>query len=89
MKYGWHATFMPKPLFGENGSGMHVHQSLSRDGKNAFFDADDQFYLSDTAKQFIAGQLRHARGRRAIQNADRRTVRIGRVRELDTGLRRL
>src|ERR671911_493114 len=61
MKYGWHATFMPKPLFGENGSGMHVHQSLSRDGKNAFFDPDDQYYLSDTAKSFIAGQLRHAR----------------------------
>ena len=61
MKYGWHATFMPKPLYGENGSGMHVHQSLMRDGKNAFFDADDQYYLSATAKAFIAGQLKHAR----------------------------
>ena len=61
MKYGWHATFMPKPLFGENGSGMHVHQSLTSDGKNAFFDADDQYYLSPTAKAFIAGQLKHAR----------------------------
>src|ERR671910_2954818 len=61
LKNGWHATFMPKPLFGENGSGMHVHQSLSRGGKNAFFDADDQFFLSDTAKAFIAGQLKHAR----------------------------
>ena len=61
MKYGWHATFMPKPLEGENGSGMHVHQSLSKDGKNAFFDADDQYFLSDTAKAFIAGQLKHAR----------------------------
>src|SRR5215203_6033177 len=61
MKYGWHATFMPKPLQGENGSGMHVHQSLSKDGKNAFFDADDQYFLSDVAKAFIAGQLKHAR----------------------------
>src|ERR671910_1852152 len=61
LKYGWHATFMPKPLQGENGNGMHVHQSLSRGGKNAFFDADDQFFLSDTAKAFIAGQLKHAR----------------------------
>src|ERR1700753_4086524 len=61
MKYGWHASFMPKPLFGENGSGMHVHQSLSVDGKNAFYDPDDQFFLSDTAKAFIAGQLKHAR----------------------------
>ena len=61
MKYGWHATFMPKPLFGENGSGMHVHQSLTKDGKNAFFDADDQYFLSPTAKAFIAGQLKHAR----------------------------
>src|ERR687886_676959 len=61
MKYGWHATFMPKPLFGENGSGMHTHQSLTRDGRNAFFDADDRWFLSDVGKAFIAGQLRHAR----------------------------
>ena len=61
MKYGMHATFMPKPLFGENGSGMHVHQSLAAGGRNAFYDADDQYFLSDTAKAFIAGQLRHAR----------------------------
>ncbi|MGI8633001.1 MAG: type I glutamate--ammonia ligase [Solirubrobacterales bacterium] len=61
MKHGWYATFMPKPLFGENGSGMHVHQSLARKGANAFYDADDQFFLSDVAKSFIAGQLRHAR----------------------------
>src|SRR3954451_22511717 len=61
MKYGFYATFMPKPLYGENGSGMHVHQSLFKEGRNAFYDADDQFFLSDTAKSFIAGQLRHAR----------------------------
>jgi len=61
MKYGLHATFMPKPLFGENGSGMHTHMSLFRDGRNAFYDADDQYFLSDIGKAFIAGQLRHAR----------------------------
>ena len=61
MKYGCHATFMPKPLFGENGSGMHTHQSLFNAGRNAFYDADDQYFLSDVAKAFIAGQLRHAR----------------------------
>jgi glutamine synthetase len=61
MKYGWHATFMPKPLFGENGSGMHTHMSLTRDGANAFFDEDDPYFLSDVGKAFIAGQLRHAR----------------------------
>jgi glutamine synthetase len=61
LKYGWHATFMPKPLFGENGSGMHTHMSLFRGGQNAFFDADDPYFLSDVAKAFIAGQLRHAR----------------------------
>jgi glutamine synthetase len=61
LQHGYYATFMPKPLFGENGSGMHTHQSLFADGKNAFFDADDEYFLSDTAKSFIAGQLRHAR----------------------------
>ena len=61
LKYGWHATFMPKPLFGENGSGMHTHQSLFAGGRNAFFDADDHYYLSTVGKAFIAGQLRHAR----------------------------
>jgi glutamine synthetase len=61
LKYGWHATFMPKPLYGENGSGMHTHQSLFADGRNAFFDSDDHFYLSSVGKAFIAGQLRHAR----------------------------
>jgi glutamine synthetase len=61
LKYGIYATFMPKPLFGENGSGMHTHQSLFRGGRNAFFDPDDEYHLSPEAKSFIAGQLRHAR----------------------------
>jgi glutamine synthetase len=65
-KAGYHATFMPKPIFGENGSGMHTHQSLFTDGKNAFFDADDEWHLSDAGKAFIAGQLRHAREISAI-----------------------
>src|SRR5215211_755647 len=60
-KAGYHATFMPKPIFGENGSGMHTHQSLFADGRNAFFDGDDEWNLSDVGKAFIAGQLRHAR----------------------------
>ena len=60
-KNGVYATFMPKPLFGENGSGMHTHQSLFTEGRNAFFDGDDKWHLSDAGKAFIAGQLRHAR----------------------------
>jgi glutamine synthetase len=60
-QHGYHATFMPKPLFGENGSGMHTHQSLFTGGRNQFFDQDDRWHLSDTGKAFIAGQLRHAR----------------------------
>jgi glutamine synthetase len=65
-KHGVYATFMPKPLFGENGSGMHVHQSLFTGDKNAFFSKDNGDYLSDIAKKFIAGQLKHAREMSAI-----------------------
>ncbi len=61
MAHGYYATFMPKPLFGENGSGMHTHQSLFKGDTNAFYDADDEYHLSDVAKSFIAGQLKHAR----------------------------
>jgi len=61
VQQGWHATFMPKPIGGANGSGMHLHQSLVREGENAFFDRDKPGALSQTAKAFIAGQLRHAR----------------------------
>jgi glutamine synthetase len=60
-KNGVYATFMPKPIFGENGSGMHTHMSLFNDGRNSFFDGDDKWHLSDTGKAFIAGQLHHAR----------------------------
>jgi len=61
LTHGYYATFMPKPLFGENGSGMHTHQSLFRGEENAFFDSNDEYYLSDAGKGFIAGLLRHAR----------------------------
>jgi glutamine synthetase len=60
LQHGFYATFMPKPVFGINGSGMHVHQSLFKNGKNAFFDAKDKYYLSKTAKCYIAGLLKHA-----------------------------
>ncbi|MDI6793628.1 MAG: glutamine synthetase family protein [bacterium] len=58
---GVYATFMPKPLFGVNGSGMHVHQSLFKSETNAFFDPEDKYHLSLMAKSFIAGQLKYAR----------------------------
>ena len=61
MKHGVYATFMPKPLFGQNGSGMHVHQSLFKGSKNAFFDSRDTYYLSKIGKSYIAGLLRHSR----------------------------
>ncbi len=60
LDHGFHASFMPKPIFGQNGSGMHVHQSLFKDGHNAFFDAKGQYSLSDTARSYIAGLLKHA-----------------------------
>ncbi|MEI7827045.1 MAG: type I glutamate--ammonia ligase [Euryarchaeota archaeon] len=59
MRAGCYATFMPKPILGENGSGMHTHQSLFDGKRNAFFDPNDKFSLSDMAKGFIAGQLKH------------------------------
>ncbi len=60
MKHGVYATFMPKPIFGQNGSGMHVHQSLFKGKKNAFFDAKDEYSLSAQGKAYIAGLLKHA-----------------------------
>ena len=60
-RQGVYATFMPKPIFGVNGTGMHLHQSLFRGDKNAFFDKKDKHSLSQVAKQFIAGELKHAR----------------------------
>ena len=60
-KHGHYATFMPKPVAGQNGNGMHTHQSLAKDGANAFVDADDEYGMSPTARAFVAGQLRHAR----------------------------
>ncbi|KPL18615.1 MAG: glutamine synthetase [candidate division Zixibacteria bacterium SM23_81] len=57
---GMFASFMPKPLFGENGSGMHVHQSLFQGERNAFFDAQDAYHLSSVAKSYTAGILAHA-----------------------------
>ena len=58
--YGYYATFMPKPIFGQNGSGMHTHQSLFKGDTNVFYDANDKYYLSDIAKKYIAGLLKHA-----------------------------
>jgi len=61
-KHGKWATFMPKPVFGEAGSGMHVHQSLfDMKGENVFFDAGDQYRLSPVAKRFISGQMAHVK----------------------------
>ncbi|NPV61785.1 MAG: glutamine synthetase [Methanotrichaceae archaeon] len=67
-KYGCHATFMPKPIFGQNGSGMHVHQSLFQGKKNVMFNAGDPFHLSDEAKYYIAGLLKHAPEITAVTN---------------------
>jgi len=67
-KMGYYVTFMPKPLFGENGSGMHVHQSLFKDNINAFHDPNDRYKLSQLAKSYIAGIMRHARELAAITN---------------------
>ncbi len=60
LRYGCYATFMPKPVFGINGSGMHVHQSLFKGDRNAFFDPKDSYHLSKEARNYIAGLLKHA-----------------------------
>jgi glutamine synthetase len=68
LNHGVYATFMPKPVFGINGSGMHVHQSLFKGGRNAFFDPKDSYHLSQTARSYIAGLLKHAPALTAITN---------------------
>lgn len=68
MKHGLHATFMPKPVQGINGSGMHTHLSLFRDGVNAFYDPEDPDELSKTCRYFLGGLMRHAKGITAITN---------------------
>jgi glutamine synthetase len=66
--HGFYATFMPKPILGINGSGMHTHQSLFRRDKNAFYDPADPHHLSPVAKDYIAGILKHAREITAVCN---------------------
>ncbi|BCN29986.1 type I glutamate--ammonia ligase [Anaeromicropila herbilytica] len=67
-RHGLHATFMPKPKFGINGSGMHVNMSLSKDGKNIFDDPNGELGLSEDAYHFIAGLMKHIQGMAAITN---------------------
>jgi glutamine synthetase len=68
LKHGVYATFMPKPVFGINGNGMHVHQSLFKGDRNAFFDKDDEYHLSKIARSYIAGLLKHAPEITAVTN---------------------
>lgn len=67
-KHGLHATFMPKPLFGINGSGMHCNMSLFKDGANVFFDEEGPMQLSETAYHFLAGIMKHAQAATAVCN---------------------
>lgn len=67
-KFGLHATFMPKPLANVNGSGMHINMSLFKDGKNAFYDEKDPDELSETARYFLGGLLKHALSFTAVTN---------------------
>jgi glutamine synthetase len=68
LRHGVYATFMPKPVFGINGSGMHVHQSLFKGERNAFFDKNDEYHLSKVARGYIAGLLGHAPEITAVTN---------------------
>jgi glutamine synthetase len=65
---GVYATFMPKPIFGVNGSGMHTHQSLFRGERNAFYDGKDKYHLSEIGKAYIAGIMTHARELALVSN---------------------
>jgi glutamine synthetase len=67
-RHGLHATFMPKPIFGINGSGMHMNMSLFKNGQNAFFDPDGHKQLSEEAYYYIGGLLKHARSIAAVTN---------------------
>lgn len=67
-QFGLIASFMPKPIFGQNGSGMHTHQSLFRAGENAFYDPKREWQLSETALHYIGGLLKHARACTAVTN---------------------
>ena len=66
IRIGLHATFMPKPIYGINGSGMHTHMSLFSGGTNIFYDAKAEWQLSETCLHYIGGLLRHAKGFCAI-----------------------
>ena len=67
-RHGLYATFMPKPISGVNGSGMHVHQSLFTDGKNAFYSSEDDYNLSEIGKHYLAGLLKHSKELTLITN---------------------
>jgi glutamine synthetase len=68
LQHNLHATFMPKPIFGIAGSGMHTHQSLFKGGQNAFFDPDAPSQISETARHYIGGLIKHVKGFTAVTN---------------------
>src|SRR5437762_12727413 len=74
-QHGYTATFMPKPMFGYNGSGLHVHMSLWKDAKNLFFDANGYGLISDTARWYIGGLIKHAPAVIAVAGATTKSYR--------------
>jgi glutamine synthetase len=67
-RHGLYASFMPKPIFGVNGSGMHTHQSLFKDGANLFYDPEGKDQLSDVARYYMGGIIKHAKAMSAVTN---------------------